>query len=109
MHIAYSTHLGQRLRERKMSRNQVDATLQSPDTRTSSKGGWRYTKVFASNQTVTVVTTRTSSGSELVVSAWIDPPNKGTRDEKKRQIYSAYKRAKGVLKWWYALRVSLGL
>lgn len=106
MRLAYSNHLGARLRERKMSREQVDTTIASPDSVTMLPDGKRYSKQLG-HQRVTAIVVVTQNGTPLVVSAWIDPPNSGTRDARKKVLFTRYKQAKGLMKWWYAFRLSL--
>lgn len=106
MHLAYSTHLGQRLKERKISRSQVDLTIRQPDSVEPSRDGKRYKRAFG-NQILTAVVTTTRSNQLIVVSAWIDPPHPGTKDARKKALYQRYRSAKGLAKWWYAFRLAL--
>jgi Domain of unknown function (DUF4258) len=105
MQLAYTKHLGQRLVERKITRSQVDQTVNSPDSTQQDRGATRYLKRFG-NQTLTVVVTK-NSHTNVVVSAWIDPPNIGTKDMRKKNLYAKYKQSKGLVKLWYGLRLSL--
>lgn len=106
MSLAYSTHLGQRLVERRITRDQVDLTIARPESVENSRDGKRYKRAFGT-QTLTAVVVTTQSGQQLVVSAWIDPPNPGTKDARKKALYQRYRKAKGLMKWWYALRLAL--
>ena len=105
MQLAYTKHLGQRMRERKITRNQLDHAVEHPDTTQHNNSGIRYTKKIG-HQTLTVVVNQ-NNHTHVVVSAWIDPPNSGTKDMRKKIIYTKYQQSKGLLKLWYGLRLSL--
>jgi hypothetical protein len=107
MSLAYTTHLGERLQQRKIPRSQVDLTISQPDRVEQTRDGKRYRRQFG-NQILTAVVTVTKSNQQLVLSAWIDPPNPGTKDARQKTIYSRYKSAKGMSKLWLSLRLGLG-
>lgn len=106
MPFAYTNHLGQRLRERKLERGDVDWTISHPDSVSNSRGARQYKRRIG-YQTITAVVKTTDDGTDLVISAWIDPPNPGTRDARKKELYTAYQKAHGLRKWWLAFHLAL--
>lgn len=93
-----------------MSTSQVETTFLSPDQRYLGKepGTTVFEKRFG-NQRVTVITKQNDRREWIAISAWIDPPNSGTKDAKKRELWKQYQRAGFWGKWWITFRRIIGI
>lgn len=107
--LIWTTHAKQRLSDRRISRDQVENTYHSPDSRRRGEraGTMEYRKRFG-QQTVTVIVREWNEGS-VIVSLWIDPPHRGTADARKRALWVAYRRAGFWGKWWIMFRRIIGV
>lgn len=108
--VIFTNHARQRLQERQLSENWVRQTVQQPDSRSRGKqsGTTEFVKRFGTS-TVSVVASTKMPGEWVVVSAWIDPPVPGTRDDRRKQRYLAYRRAGFWGKTWRLVLKQLGL
>lgn len=85
MAIIWTKHATLRNKERKISTDWVEKTVNGPDQSfAENEGRTKYTKSFG-KQTVSVITAKGDNGEYLILSAWIDPPNPGTYDYKKEK------------------------
>lgn len=108
--LIFTTHLKDRLSDRRISSTQVEQTFYSPDSKYSGKeqGTTVFEKRFGT-QVVTLIAKFTPEHEWIAISAWIDPPYQGTKDAKKREMWIAYKKAGFWGKWWITFRRILGV
>ncbi len=92
--IVFTTHAKERIKERKISSPEVIKAVQNPSSVKKGKqiGTTEFIKI-ENKKTITVVTSKGVGNELLIISAWIDPPNHGTYDFKKRSDYITYKKA----------------
>ena len=91
-----------------MYKNQAEEALTNPDKTTQNGDKIESQKRFG-NQTVTVLVKKNEKGESIIISAWIDPPNPGTKDAKYKARYKESRKASGWKKIWLALLDQLGL
>ena len=105
----WTKHVLARMSDRKISQNSVRQVLNSPDRKTNTTdGAMEYIKKIG-NQTTTAIVKRNEKGEDIVLSVWIDPPNPGTQDEKKRSRYNQMRKASSFKKFWLTLLNQLGV
>ncbi len=102
--VVFTNHVKDRMYERKISENSVYQTVTSSDENFDNK----FIKRFG-NQTLTAITKRGDRGEYVVLSAWIDPPNPGTSDEKKKGRFVQMKKAGTLKKLWLTFLNQLGV
>lgn len=106
--IIWTKHALERIKDRKLPQKLVDETITSPDKNFDSRKGLEFQKKFQS-QIVTAVVKRNENGELIVISAWVDPPNPGTKDYKQKKRYKEMQKA-GVLKrFWLSFLSQLDL
>ncbi len=104
----WTNHALQRLKERRVPEGFAEQTLFHPDSiQTQSDGTIKYQK-RSGYQISTAIIKRNEKGENIVVSFWVDPPNFGTQDFKKRKNYLELKNSKGLKKFWLTLKKQLG-
>lgn len=107
--LIWTNHVIQRNNERKIPESFINQTFSKPDSSLQKEDRkTEYRKRFAS-QTVTLITKNNEHGETLLLSAWIDPPNRGTADYKKKENYNKMKNGSGIRKIWITLRSQIGL
>ena len=105
--IIYTNHLIDRLYERKISKDQVYKTIKNSDENKKDGDRFEYVKKFG-KQKLTVITKLNDRGDYIVLSAWVDPPNSGTQDEKKKTRYFENKKAGPIRKIFLTILNQLG-
>lgn len=104
----WTNHALQRLKDRKVPNGFADQTLSNPDTiQDQADGTIKYQKRFE-RQISTAIIRKNDRGENIVISFWVDPPNFGTQDFKKRKNYLELKKSRGLKKLWLVLRKQLG-
>lgn len=107
--IIWTKHAKERNKERKITENWVEQTINSPDkTKFQDDGKTEYRKRFG-DQIVTVVATKSREGRYLILSTWINPPAFGTSDYKKDNYNKEMKKAGVIKKFWLTFVSQLGL
>lgn len=106
--IIWTTHALDRLKDRKMKKSMVIETISSPASLHNAKNGAiEHIREFGKHK-VTVITKRTRAGEQIIISVWIDPPMRGTADERKHVAWQRYKKAGFWGKLIYVIRRQLG-
>lgn len=110
MSLIFTNHVRDRIRDRHMSVSQVENTYYSPDEKHPGKepGTTMYRKRYG-HQTVTLIASQNEKREWIAISAWIDPPNVGTQDAKKKAYWKEYKRAGFWGKFWVLFKQSIGI
>lgn len=108
--IILTTHARERIRDRKISMQQIQQTITHPNSvqRSSHSEQKRFQKRLG-HQTVTVIAATNPKGEWVVLSCWLNPPNAGTQDAKSHAYWQQYKRASFLGKFWLVLKRQLGL
>lgn len=104
----WTNHAIQRLKDRRVPDGFADQTLFSPDTIQNQPDGTIKYQKKSGHQTSTAIIKKNDRGENIVVSFWVDPPNFGTQDFKKRQNYLEMKKSSGLRKMWLILKKQLG-
>jgi hypothetical protein len=106
--IVWTKHAEERNKERQITKNWIEATINHPDNFSDIEGGRiKCIKNFGKHM-VTVITTKTNDGKYLVLSSWINPPITGTPDHKKRDYNEKMRRSSLIKKFWITLKNQLG-
>jgi hypothetical protein len=92
--IVFTDHALSRIKERALSRSQIEETVRSPDKVSPGRQSntIEHVKKYGEKR-ITVITGKTREGGILILSCWIDPPHYGTADHHKRNRYLAYQKA----------------
>ncbi|OIP57194.1 MAG: hypothetical protein COX79_04070 [Candidatus Levybacteria bacterium CG_4_10_14_0_2_um_filter_36_16] len=107
--IVWTNHALLRLRARKLSRQIVEEAVLAPDkTLVNKKGSTEYHKIVK-NQTIVAVVKKNEKGEGVVVSAWCNPPNPGTRDFRQKKRYYQMQNASFAKKLWLTFLDQIGL
>lgn len=106
--IIWTKHALKRNKERKINQKWIEKTIKYPDNYSRIEGEKIESNKNFGNHTVTVITKRTESGNNLILSAWINPPVKGTKDYKKEKYYKSLKNSSGYKKLLIILKNHLG-
>lgn len=95
--LIWTHHALERLGERGISQENALRVFRSPDKAFPGKneGSYEYIKQFGDKR-VTLIGKQNDSKEWIIISAWIDPPLPGSKDEKKQLAWKAYKKAS----WW---------
>ncbi|PIT89198.1 MAG: hypothetical protein COU27_01710 [Candidatus Levybacteria bacterium CG10_big_fil_rev_8_21_14_0_10_36_7] len=98
--IIWTNHAKQRANERKIDLLQVESAILSPDkTSPNEKGGVEYQKKVG-NQTFIALAKENEDKEVVIISAWVNPPNPGTRDEVYKKRYKESQNASWFKKLW---------
>lgn len=108
--LIFTTHLKERIAQRKLSAVQIEQTIYSPDKTGKGKeyGTTEYVKRFGS-QTLTLIAKKSPEGEWIAISAWIDPPYPGTNDAWKKDLWRKSQKAGFWGKWWITFRRIIGI
>jgi hypothetical protein len=98
--LIWTHHILKRLQERKITKTTVERTFLQFDQKIKGdiKGTTLFKKRFGS-QIMTLICKREADGW-IALSCWIDPPMKGSLDEKKNTRYKKYQRSTILGKLW---------
>ena len=104
----WTHHALARLNERKISGDLAIATLTAPDkTIANSDQTIKFQKSFQT-QTATVIAKENENGQYIILSYWIDPPNPGTKDYRRKARYNEIKKASTLRKLWLTFLDQIG-
>ena len=106
--IIWTKHAEERNKERQITQNWIESTINNPDDFSEIEGGRIKSNKNFGKHTVTVITAKTDSGKYLILSAWANPPMPGTSDHKNSTYYKIIKKSSGFKKFWITLRSQLG-
>lgn len=109
MTIIWTNHAKKRISDRKISKNQVIQTINSPDSKINNEDGSIEVTREYGNQKIHVVVKENEKSEFIVLSCWINPPNHGSVDFKNKQYYKKLKKASGIKKFWYTFLKQVGL
>lgn len=107
--LIWTKHSFIRMRDRGLPQDMALETFKRPDKTEpgTDKGSYRYVKQFDGSR-VTVIAKQNERREWLILSAWIDPPMKGSKDEKERLEFARYQKASEWGKFWLSLKKQLG-
>jgi len=107
--IIWTKHALERNRERQITQNWIEKTVNHPDEYSIIENGKIKSNKNFGQHTVTVITTKADSGKYLILSAWVNPPIPGTKDYKKENYKKKARNSSGVKKIWLTLLGQLGI
>lgn len=108
--LIWTNHALERLQERGLPQDLAWQAYRYPDEvqKDSYKQSTTYTKRHHQHL-ITIVLKENERRELIVVSAWMNPPMKGTEDYNKKQQYKAYKKASFLGKLFLAIKGQLGM
>lgn len=108
--VIWTNHALSRLTERGISQDYALKAFNTPDQTAEGRepGTTQYSKRFG-NALITVVAKQNDKNEWLILSCWIDPPLRGSIDEKRRKGYQSYQKASFWMKVWITVKRQLGL
>ena len=108
--LIWTNHALDRLRERGLPQDLAWQAYKYPDTiqNDTHRSSRTYLRKH-DKYLITLIVKENERKEHIVVSAWIDPPMKGTGDYEKKQRYIAYKKASFWGKVWISIKGQLGL
>ena len=107
--LIWTHHALDRLQERGLPQDLAWQAYKYPDEIEEDRFRNSTTYIKKHDQyLITLIIKKNEKKELIVVSAWIDPPMKGTKDYKKKQRYNAYKKASLWGKIWIAMKGQLG-
>lgn len=106
--IIWTNHARQRSKDRKITENQISETISSPDSTLNNPDGSIELVREYGKQKVHVVTKLNDKSENVILSCWINPPNYGSKDHKKKTYYKNVKKSKGIKKFWYTFLNQIG-
>lgn len=105
----WTNHVIQRLKERKVPQNLIIQVILNPDkTVVNREGAIEYRKKIQ-NQTVVALVKKNEKGEDVIISGWVDPPNPGTKDFKRKKRYIEMQKASFLKKLWLTFLDQIGL
>lgn len=107
--IIWTKHAQERNRERQITQNWVEQTVNNPDESKKTEDGKLESKKKFGDSTVTVITTKSSEGKHLILSSWINPPTYGTTNYKNKIYIKKLRRAGSLKKLWLTFIHQIGL
>lgn len=107
--IIFTNHAKKRLKDRKISQSQIYQTISSPDSKINNEDGSIEVTREYGNQKVHAVIKENKKGEIIILSCWINPPNLGSMDFKKKQYSKKLKKSSGIKKFWYTFLNQVGL
>jgi hypothetical protein len=100
----WTNHALNRIFERGLSQEKAYQAFKSPDhTQKGRDGALEFQKKFGSEK-VTLIAKQNDRSEWVVLSAWIDPPLPGSRDDVKQKRYQAYLKAGFWGKLWMEIK-----
>jgi len=96
VNLIWTNHVLKRISQRRINKDWVAKTYQSPD---SCSSGNEYRKKFG-RFTVHAVIKKNQKREPVVLSAWVNPPFAGTTDAKRREKYLAYREKYRRASFW---------
>ena len=107
--VIWTNHAKKRVSDRKITQNQILESIKSPDSKVNNEdGSIEFAREYG-NQKVHVVAKENENGELIILSCWINPPNHGSKDYKKRKYYTKLKKSSGIKKFWHTLLNQLGI
>lgn len=107
--LVFTNHALLRLKDRKLGKRLVFNAFKVPDQKIRGKNGTIKCQKEAGGRQTTVVVKKSDDGKWLAISCWIDPPLKGSLDDKKRQRYLKYKKAGFWGQFWLEIKRGFGI
>ena len=107
--IIFTNHAKKRLEDRKITQSQITQTITSPDSKINNPDGSVELAREYGSQKIHVVTKENEKGEIIILSCWINPPNLGSTDFKKKQYDKKLKKSSGVKKLWYTFLNQIGI
>ena len=105
----WTNHALKRLKERKIQKSHVEQLLHSPDRTFQRDDGIKELQMIVAKKTVIALVKKNYLGEHIIVSCWINPPNAGTKDFRKRARYVEMKRSSLLKKIWLMFLNKIGL
>lgn len=109
MGYIWTNHAIKRLNERKIPQNLAIQVFSDPDRSVTNKDGSVELQKRIDNKTVAVIIKENERGEKIIVSCWINPPNPGTKDFKRKARYYEMQKSSPLKKLWLTLLDQLGL
>ena len=106
--IIWTNHALDRLKDRNVARSQVIQAISSPDSKINNPDGSIELAREFGNQKAHAIIKENDLGEYIVLSCWINPPNYGSADYKKRSFDKKLKKASGIKKFWLTLLNQIG-
>jgi hypothetical protein len=106
--IIWTNHATDQAEDRRLGKNQVMETILDPDKTYDRNDATAREKKFGS-QTLTAIVKKNSEGNTILISCWIDPPNKNTKDSRKSLRYKELQKASSLKKLFLTLKSQIGL
>jgi hypothetical protein len=106
--LIWTNHALERLHDRRISKNDAEATYRSPSHVQSGKqtGTTEFIRRF-DGYTITIIGKKNDHNEWVAVSLWRDPPLYGTKDYAKKQEYHRYRKSGFWGKVWYTIKRQL--
>ena len=107
--LIWTNHAIQRLSDRRIPQHVINDTITNYDfVSPRDDGASEYRKRF-DNQTMFAIVKTNEYGEGIIVSCWVNPPNQGTQDFKKRARYLKKQTASPFKKLWLTFLDQIGL
>jgi hypothetical protein len=105
----WTNHAQKRRKERKIAQKLIDQALQSPDRILHRESGVKEFQKIIAKKTIAALVKRNHKGEHIIISCWVNPPNPGTKDYRRRLRYFEMQRSSFMKKLWLMLLNKLGL
>lgn len=105
----WTNHALDRLKDRKIPKHLVVLAATNPDNIVFKENGAKEHQKKFEHQTIAAIVKENERGEKLIVSCWINPPNPGTKDFKKKNRYLAMQKAGLLKKLWLTFLDQVGL
>lgn len=108
--IIWTKHVLKRLKDRGIPQDLVIQAILAPDQEETSKyqDAKQYEKTIG-EQRVSAIVKQNEKGENIVLSAWVNPPNPGTADYKRKKRFFEAKNASIAKKLWLTFLNQVGL
>ncbi len=107
--IIWTTHALTRLKERKIEKHMIELTINHAQRVSKINYHTIEFQRDMRNQTLVAIGKENIKGELIILTCWINPPNSGTRDFKRRARYFQIKHASFGKKIWLTFLNAIGL
>jgi hypothetical protein len=97
-----------RLSDRRIPQNSVIQAILSPDEKSTHQDVTQYQKRIG-KQKFGAVVRENNQGQDVILSAWVDPPNPGTTEYRRKKRFYEAKKASLAKKLWLTFLNQIGL
>ncbi|RJQ36913.1 DUF4258 domain-containing protein [Candidatus Microgenomates bacterium] len=109
MRFIWTKHAIKRLKERRIPQEILNQVLTNPDKINSIENQALEYKKIIDTKTFAAIVKENEIGEKIILSCWVNPPNSGTKDLRKRNRYFQMQKGSFLKKLWLTFLNQAGL